>query len=256
MLFESDDEVNHRATRPTRVRVALFWLSVLLAAALVAVILWPNRAGMPLTAAVGNDVMTVLDFNTAFPAPYTPMAPPPGWRHRTFWFTQPMQASFVTHEGHVALRCETRSSGSILGRTTDIDVAAWNKLEWSWFVEVPITSERDEATPEGDDHPVRLFLEFRDTQNGRHAAEIIWANRAFKRGEYKYIGGFPHYVADAGNDNIGRWREEAVDLLEIYRTATGRTDNPRLEFIAVFCDSDNTRSHSIGYTSAVRLRHR
>lgn len=230
------------------------WLSVFLVAALAVVIVWPSRSGMPLTALAGTDVLTVLDFNTSFQAPNSPMSPPAGWRHRTFWFTPPMQASFVTHEGHVALRCETRASGSILGRTTDIDIAAWPKLEWGWFVEVPITSDRDEATREGDDHPVRLFLEFRDTQNTRHATEIIWANRAFKPGEFKYIGGFPHYVADAGNENIGRWRDEAVDLLEMYRAATGRTDNPRLEFIAVFCDSDNTRTHSIAYTSPVRLR--
>ena len=29
--------------------------------------------------------------------------------------------------------------------------------------------------------------------------EVIWGNR-LKPGDYKYIGGFPHFVADAGED--------------------------------------------------------
>jgi hypothetical protein len=29
--------------------------------------------------------------------------------------------------------------------------------------------------------------------------EVIWGNR-LKPGNYKYIGGFPHFVADAGEE--------------------------------------------------------
>ena len=207
-----------------------------------------------LTVAADQDAVTVLDFTQPFP----PGSPPPGWRHRKFWFTPEMDVGFVQHQGETALRCETRGSGSILGRHTSIDIGRLPRLEWRWFVEVPISSERDESTREGDDHPVRLFLEFRDTANGRHAAEIIWANRRFRRGDTKYIGSFPHYVSDSsavsGTANVGSWRDQSVDLLGLYRQYTGRTDVPRLSFIGVFCDSDNTGGHSVAYTSNVRLR--
>jgi hypothetical protein len=37
--------------------------------------------------------------------------------------------------------------------------------------------------------------------------EVIWGNR-LKAGEYKYISGFPHFVADGGDDRVGRWLDE------------------------------------------------
>lgn len=216
----------------------------------VAALAW-WRAGQPtnpLTAGAGT-VISVLDTSQ----PFSLEPPPPGWRHRTFWRVPPMRLSFATADGVPALRCETNASGSIYGRHTDIDLARFPRLDWRWNVEVPISSERDERTREGDDHPVRFFLEFADTAGTRHRMEIIWANRAFKRGDWKYIGTFPHYVADGGLENTGRWRDETVDLLELYRTFTRRTDTPRLTFLAVFCDSDDTGDRSIAYTSSVRL---
>ena len=36
---------------------------------------------------------------------------------------------------------------------------------------------------------------------------MIWGN-GLKPGDYKYIGGFPHFVADAGEDRVGRWLDE------------------------------------------------
>lgn len=210
----------------------------------------------PLTAPVGGTAISVLDFDVKLDID----SPPRGWRHRGFWFVPPMRLAQVTHQGVAALRCETRAGGSIFGRHTDLDLSRLPLLDWRWLVEVPITSTRDERTREGDDHPARLFLEFRDSANGRHAAEIIWANQpdntGLKPGGYTYIGSFPHYVADGGNANIGRWRDQSVDLLAMYRTITRRTDSPRLTFLAVFCDSDNTATRGIAYTSSVRLRAR
>ena len=45
--------------------------------------------------------------------------------------------------------------------------------------------------------------------------EVIWGNR-LKPGDYKYIGGFPHFVADAGDDRVGRWLDERIDLARFY----------------------------------------
>jgi hypothetical protein len=45
--------------------------------------------------------------------------------------------------------------------------------------------------------------------------EVIWGNR-LRSGEYKCIGGFPHFVADAGDDRIGRWLDEKIDLARVY----------------------------------------
>jgi len=113
------------------------------------------------------------------------------------------------------MRFETHDSASMLFRHVDIDLAGYPMLAWRWYIELPIRSPRDELTREGDDHPARLFLRFRTAGGEKRAMEVIWGNR-LQAGEYKYIGGFPHFVADDGDDRVGRWLDEKIDLAGIY----------------------------------------
>lgn len=161
----------------------------------------------------GAPEVVVMDF--AEPFPLDPL--PAGWRHRTFWTREAASFVFSTKDGVPALRCETRSSASMLFRYVDIDLAAYPILEWRWFVEEPIDSEIDERTREGDDHPARLFITFRGTDGDERSMEVIWSNRLLEPGDYKYIGSFPHYVANGGRKNVGQWHDERVNLLEIYK---------------------------------------
>jgi hypothetical protein len=41
--------------------------------------------------------------------------------------------------------------------------------------------------------------------------EVIWDNR-LKRGDYKYIGSFPHFIADAGDERVGHWLDKKIAL--------------------------------------------
>jgi hypothetical protein len=211
---------------------------------------WSAEPVNPLRAGNAGSAVVVLDPSR----PFALEPPPAGWRHRRFWFTSPMQLSFTAVDGVPALRCETNAGGSIYGRNADIELSRFPLLIWRWRVDVPIPSSHDERIREGDDHPVRWFVAVRDTAGGEHRFEIIWSNGAFKRGDYKYIGEFAHYVADGGAANIGVWRDERADLLEIYQTVTKRTDAPRLTHIAIFCDSDNTRTRSVAYVGETRLQ--
>ena len=113
-----------------------------------------------------------------------------------------------------SMRFETRDSASMLFRQVDIDLAAYPMLAWRWFIELQINSPLDECTREGDDHPARLFLRFITDPGEKRAMEVIWGNR-LKPGDYKYIGGFPHFVADAGDDRVGRWLDERIDLARV-----------------------------------------
>jgi hypothetical protein len=209
----------------------------------------PDPDAAPVVAGTKNTI-TVLDFSnlTSFDNL------PEGWRHDTFWFTPPMELSLVEQQGKPALRCETNAGGSILARNADIDLTEFPLIEWSWFIEDPIESDIDERSKEGDDHPARLFMGFLDETGQKHHAEIIWSNRLFAPGEYKYIGEFAHYVANGLDENTGRWQSQSVDLLDIYRKVTGLQDKPRLKTIAIFCDSDNTGGHSVAYFTDVMMR--
>lgn len=191
----------------------------------------------------GETQVTVMDFAK----PFALDALPPGWVHHKFWTRPAMQVSFVAKDGVPALRCETKGGGSILGRWTDINLGDTPKLSWRWFVETPLASSLDERTPAGDDHPVRWFLAFTDSEGAPHHAEIIWGNKILARGDWKVLGTFVHYVADGGDANAGAWRDESADLIAIYRKATGRADTPRLTQLAIFCDSDDTGGHTVAY---------
>ena len=84
--------------------------------------------------------------------------------------------------------------------------------------------------------------------------EIIWGNQSLRAGDYKVIGSFPHYVANGGRENLGRWHDEAVDLTEIYRTLWGDPGGARMIDIAIFCDSDETGGETVAYVADVRVR--
>jgi hypothetical protein len=118
-----------------------------------------------------------------------------------------MTMAFAVKVGVPSMRFETHDSASMLFRHVDIDLVAYPMLAWRWYIELPIRSPLDERTREGDDHPARLFLRFATEGGEKRAMEVIWGNR-LKPGEYKYIGGFPHFVADAGEERTGRWLDE------------------------------------------------
>jgi hypothetical protein len=143
----------------------------------------------------GGPVVTVMEFGRSFLL--DPL--PSGWRHRTFWTRSPMTMSFAVKDGVPSMRFETHDSASMLFRSVDIELAAYPMLAWRWYIELPIRSSTDERTREGDDHPARLFLRFLTDRGEKRAMEVIWGNR-LKPGDYKYIGGFPHFVADAGDE--------------------------------------------------------
>lgn len=175
---------------------------------------------------------------------------PAGWVHRTFMTVSAANYQMIAEEDASALRCTTNNSASILARDTSIPLSSHPMLSWRWKVIQPIESNTDEATEEGDDHPVRLFLVFSNENNDRRAMEIIWSNKKYTPGDYKIIGGFYHYVANGLNVNVGQWFDQELDLRDIYRDIGG-TGTPTLETIGFFCDSDNTAGKSEGLFSDV-----
>ena len=61
-------------------------------------------------------------------------------------------------------------------------------LSWRWKVTQPIESDVDEATEEGEDDPLGLYLRFANEAGETFGAEIIWSNRKYQPGDYKVIG--------------------------------------------------------------------
>ncbi|MEX2470407.1 MAG: DUF3047 domain-containing protein [Pseudohongiellaceae bacterium] len=197
----------------------------------------------------GEEMLAVMDFTE--PLALDPL--PPGWWHRRFLTRAPMDLSFGRIDGQHALRLATDDSASMLIRYTDVDLATYPLLSWDWLIEDPIDSSRDETTAAGDDHPARLFIRFSNDSGRRRALEIIWGNE-LQAGDYKTINGFPHYVANGGDGNIGRWWTEEVDLLALYREFWPEDAGaPRITDIGLFCDSDETGDDSVAWFASVSL---
>lgn len=207
----------------------------------------PDRINVLVT---GNaPSVAVMDFG----APMALDPPPAGWWHRTFWTRNPASYAQVEKDGVPALRVSTDDSASMLVRFVDVDLAAYRSLSWKWFVEKPIDSDIDERSDDGDDHPARFYIAFTNAAGERRALEIIWGNRVLGRGDIKFRGTFPHYVANGGKANIGRWHDENVDLLALFKRFWPDDKPGRITDIAIFCDSDETGGSSIAYFADVRL---
>jgi hypothetical protein len=234
---------------PRRRRYWFAALAVLAIAGAAAYVVTRPPERVNVLAADGSATIQVMDF--AAPMALDPL--PEGWWHRKFWTRRAASFSLVRKDGVAALRVATEDSASMLVRFVDIDLAAYPLLSWRWLVEKPIDSTVDERTRAGDDHPARLFIAFRNAAGRRRALEIIWGNRLLHRGDTKIIGGFPHYVANGGNENVGRWHDEHVDLLALFQRFWPDDRPGRVTDIAVFCDSDETDTSSISYFADVRL---
>lgn len=165
----------------------------------------------------------------------------------------PPNTRLCKKNGVAALRVSADDSASMLVRFVDIDLAAYPTLNWKWFVEKPIDRAVDERTDDGDDHPARLFIALTNSTGERRALEITWGNRLLGRGDVKYRGSFPSYVANSGNANIGRWHNEQVDLLALFKRFWPDDKPGRITDIAIFCDSDETGASSIAYFADIRL---
>lgn len=195
-----------------------------------------------ITPASADEEAVLMDFGSLELDPLSE-----GWHRYRFIRHKPMSVSVVREDGKPALRAETNDTASMLFRHTDVELSSHPYLLWEWKVVDPISSELDESTPAGDDHPARFFMEFRDAGDQKHYLEIIYGNELLA-GDYKTVKGFPHYVARGGKDSVGRWHDEVVDLREIYEKSFGSSPNgARLTELAVFCDSDNTNTHSLAY---------
>ena len=199
----------------------------------------------------GGPIVTVMDFGPSFPLDLLPS----GCRHRKFWTRSPMTMASAVKDRVPSLRFETRDSASMLFRAVDIDLAAYPMLAWRWFIELPIKSPLDERTREARRSPGAALSSVHH-RSRREACDGGDLGQSAETGDYKYIGGFPHFVADAGDDRVGRWLDERIDLVRVYAEIWKDAAPAHLVDVAVFCDSDDTHTASIGYFAYVRLERR
>jgi hypothetical protein len=153
------------------------------------------------------------------------------------------------------MRFETGDSASMLFRHVDIDLPAYPMLAWRWYIEIAHPQPARRAHARRRRSPGAAVSSVRDGSR-REARDGGYLGQSAETGEYKYIGGFPHFVADAGDERTGRRLDERIDLARVYGEIWKDAVPPHLVDIAVFCDSDDTHTASFSYFGYVRLERR
>ncbi|MFT5170306.1 MAG: hypothetical protein ACI9BD_000073 [Candidatus Marinamargulisbacteria bacterium] len=198
--------------------------------------------------ASGQTEIVIMDFSKAIEI--DPIEP--GWFHYKFFKHGLNKIDFVKKNGFDTIKISTNDTGSMLMRHIDIPLAEYPRLKWHWFIEDPIDVAINEDSKEGDDHPARFYVVFETDDGEKRNMEIIWGNH-LKSGDYKYTGGFPHYVANGGMENIKKWHAEDINLQQIYAHIWSDKKPVNIIELGIFCDSDNTNTSSISYFSNVRM---
>jgi len=200
------------------------------------------------------------------------------WKSYTFKkISRHSEYTLVQNDGATALMASSDASASDLVNSQDIDVYSSPILRWRWKVE-NIYQKGDATQKRGDDYPLRIYVIFTyDPEQATGFGKIKYAIAKFFSGEYpphsslNYIWANqeqgpkiqPNPYTDQaqmialrrGTTEIGKWKEECVDIVEDYRKAFGE-DPPRRARLAVMNDSDNTEESSVSYLDFMEVHPR
>lgn len=172
------------------------------------------------------------------------------------------------------LKAESSGSASGMVYKQKFDVYRYPRLKWRWWVS-NVYQKGNVKTKSGDDYPMRVYIAFeydpdkagfyqtvrRETAKIIYGQDLpgsalnyIWASREDETGilTNPYAEEVKMIPLERGNQHVGQWRDEEVNILEDYRRAFG-TDPPRMATIVIMNDSDNTGEESTSYMDYIEI---
>lgn len=191
---------------------------------------------------------------------------PAGWKPLAFKRIPRRTEYRVEREGgdaYLAARASASASGLL--KELQVDLGATPVLRWRWRVSGAVQGA-DARAKAGDDYAARVYVAFAYDPSRASAFErlrygalralygeyppkaainYVWDNRlpVGTSLDNAYTSRVKMVVLRSGDGDAGRWVEERVDVLEDYRRLFGG-DPPRLRFIAVMTDTDDTAGYA------------
>ena len=167
----------------------------------------------------------------------------------------------VRENGATRLQTSSSASASAIVYKQSFNVYQFRHLKWRWRVD-NVYKKGDAEKKSGDDYPIRIYIMYEyDPQKAGFMEKIkyntarlfygsyppysslnyIWANKKHlqKVMDNPYTDRTRMILMEEGRDNLGKWREYEVDILNDYRQAFGE-EPPARARIAIMNDSDNT----------------
>ncbi len=182
--------------------------------------------------------------------------------------------SIFKEEEQSYLKTESNASASAIVFNKEFNVYEFPHLKWKWKVS-NVYEKGNAGFKESDDYPLRIYVMFKydpdRTSFGKkfkygfakkmygkyppHSTlNYIWANRKHEKDilTNSYAKEAKMIVVQSGTENIGKWLEHEVNILEDYRKAFGK-DPPEEASIAIMNDSDNTGESSLSFVDYLEV---
>lgn len=177
--------------------------------------------------------------------------------------------------GDRILAARSSSSASALIHRQTFDITEYPIIRWRWKVE-RVYESGDYRTKSGDDYPLRIYVLFdydpATAATGdnirfelgkaifgryppRYCLNYIWANRPHETEAVPspYTSRSVMIPLEQGPENVGRWMEETVNVLEDFKRVFGENP-PREATLAIMNDSDNTGEQAASYLAFIEVR--
>ena len=197
---------------------------------------------------------------------------PSGWRLRSGIFypkAKDASAQWVMEDGVASVKLHSKAALTFLEKPVDINIKDYPIVSWQWKVDNILTGI-DERTPEGDDHPIRIFFVFAPDESrqslwfrvkrfvyldkvhghpmGGRFTEYLWSSH-LESGEIIVDPGKPWQklmVIEGGEMNLGKWLSYRRNLYEDFKKLYGEEPR-RLIFIGILNDTDITGQEAVSY---------
>ncbi len=185
--------------------------------------------------------------------------------------------TLVKEDGKSILKAESRDSASALVHRRSFNIYETPLLRWRWRVE-QLSDRGDPKEKAGDDYPIRVYVMFpydpdRATLGERltygaakaiygkyppHSTlNYVWTGRKITERiiQSPYTDKAFIIMLEKGQERVGQWVEESVNVLEDYRKAFGK-DPPASAGLAVMSDTDNAGGTAVAYLDFIEVSDR
>lgn len=216
------------------------------------------------TEAPGTTLGTLSTQVTAFSKARPGDDMPGAWQRTLFTrFKKPTQYQLEHHDGTTVLASHAESSASLVVHPVAIDLKRTPWLSWRWKVDSMI-KDADNGVPSREDSPARVIIGFEGDRDQLDFMEKLFHDQVkmisgvappYATLMYMWEYGKPRstvvdnvhtsrvkmVVAQNGSEGVGEWRSERWNVYEDFKRAFNE-EPPKVKFVAVMSDSDNTRS--------------
>lgn len=147
----------------------------------------------------------------------------------------------------VFLHAESVDNAYTIGLKASVSLEEYPYLQFSWRA-IDLPAGGNEEMKKTNDGALGVYVVFEGWAMPPRSIKYVWST-TLPEGSVTtspYSKRAKIVVLRSGQENLGKWIDEEVNVLEDYRRLYGEEDVPRVKAIGILTDSDNTRTHSIG----------